>query len=229
MPYNNLNDSMLPSYIKKLPENIRKKWVSIFNTAYEKYGEKKAIIISNKWLKTTITKKETVAKTEKTLSLIKFEVDDSKELIKKADNGEEYIDFIMADNEKDSAGDSYPETLLTKWAKQINSGDVILGDLDHEEYDRLIKAGYSVDEVMAKLKEKKGIAKTLKAIVQKGKLWVRAIIDKRYKKVIKEKAKGVSLEALVTRDESGNIKDGDLGGFTFGVGCNPVNDRAVIV
>ena len=58
-------------------------------------------------------------------------------------------------------------------------------------------------------------------------MWVRAIIDKRYKKII-EKANGVSLEAIVSRDANGNVTDGDLLGFTFAVNQRPVNPRAVI-
>jgi hypothetical protein len=215
--------------VSKLSDALKKKWISIFNTAEDKYGEEKAFIIANTWLKRNITKKEVVAKTEKTLTLIKFEVDDSKELIKRADNGDEYIDFVLTDNLPDSKGVQYPEHILKKWVKEINSGELSLnGDIDHEEYDRLLAEGLSPEEVIARLKNKTGIAKTLKAIYEKGKLWVRAIIDKRYKKQIKEKAQGVSLEAMLLRDEDDNIVDAELGGFTFGVDCKPINGRAVI-
>ena len=227
MPYKKASKD-LPSYVQKLGDSLKGKWISIFNAAEDKYGEERAFIIANTWLKKSIKVTSVEAKTERVATIIKFEVDDSKELIKKTDSGEDYIDFVLTDNLPDKSGDSYPDALLAKWADQINSGDVLLGDMDHEEYDRLLKAGYSVDEVMAKLKEKKGIAKTLKAVIQKGKLWVRAIIDKRYKKIIKEKAKGVSLEAAVVRDSDRNIIDGDLGGFTFGVVDGPSNERAVI-
>jgi hypothetical protein len=229
MPYKTLIDKTLPSYVNKLSDALKLKWVTIYNAAYEKYGEDKAMIIANTWLKQNIKKQETVAKTENKVSLIRFTIDDSKELIKKTEDGDDYVDFVLTDTLPDSQGDSYPLSLLEKWQKQINSGDMIIGDTDHLEYDKLLEQGYSLDEIMNRLKEKKGIAKTLKAIIDKGKLWVRAIIDKRYKKLIKEKAKGVSLEALVTRNSEGDIIDGELGGFTFGVNCNPVNQRAVIV
>jgi hypothetical protein len=227
MPYKISSDN-LPSYVKKLNDKLKSKWVNIFNAAYEKYGEEKAFIIANTWLKSIISSKKTIAQTEKTLSVIKFELDNSKELIKRSEAGDEYIDFVLTDTLPDKEGIQYPLSLLEKWAKQINEGDMLLGDTDHEEYDRLVATGISPDEVIEGLKKKTGIAKALKAVINKGKLWVRAIIDKRYKTLIKDKAKGVSLEAVLVRDANSNIVDGDLGGFTFGVNCNPVNERAVI-
>ena len=227
MPYTSKSKD-LPSYVKKLSDTVKRKWVSIYNAAHSKYGEEKALIISNTWLKKQISKKEAVAKTTKQISVIKFELDTSKELIKRTKDGEDYVDFVLTDTLPDSEGVQYPLSLLEKWTEQINSGNILLGDIDHKEYDALVQSGISPDEVMSRLKEKPGIAKTLKAIIEKGKLWVRAIIDKRYKKIIKEKAKGVSLEALLIKDADDNIIDGELGGFTFGIDCKPVNDRAVI-
>lgn len=227
MPYKTSSEN-LPSYIKKLPDDIKRRWVSLYNAAYERYGDEKALIIANTWLKQNIKKTEVVAKTEKKLTLIQFHVDDSKELIKRSEAGDEYIDFVLTDTLPDKEGVQYPLKLLEKWAKKVNEGDMLLGDIDHAEYDRLLASGLGADEVIEKLKSKTGIAKGLKAIINDGKLWIRAIIDKRYKSMIKNKAKGVSLEALLVRDSDGNIVDGDLGGFTFGVSCDPVNDRAVI-
>jgi hypothetical protein len=78
-------------------------------------------------------------------------------------------------------------------------------------------------------KEKKGIAKTLKAIYKDGKLWIRAVIDKRYSNAV-QNSKGLSLEAVVTKDSMTNtVIDGDILGFTFGVHQSPINSRAVVV
>ena len=218
----------IPSYVKKLSESIQDKWVELSNIATEKYGEDKALIIANTWLKGNITSRQAIAQTQRKLTLVQFHVDDSKELIKRSEAGDEYIDFVLTDTLPDKEGVQYPLKLLEKWAKKVNEGDMLLGDIDHAEYDRLLASGLGADEVIEKLKSKTGIAKGLKAIINDGKLWIRAIIDKRYKSMIKNKAKGVSLEALLVRDSDGNIVDGDLGGFTFGVNCDPVNDRAVI-
>ena len=226
---NSKSFEVLPSYVKKLPAKIKAKWIELSNAAFEKYGLEKSIIIPNVWLMSQLNTRATVAQTERTLSVLSFKIDDSHELIKKSEAGDEYIDFVLTDNQPDSEGMQYPMSLLEKWAKQINSGDLLLGDMDHSEYDKLVSMGLSPEQVIDGLKNKNGIAKALKAVISKGKLWVRAIIDKRYKPMIKSKAKGVSLEAYVDKDVNGNVIDGKLGGFTFGVDCNPVNERAVIV
>jgi len=231
MKFTGPEDEKLPKYIKSRSLIIRKKWVVIYNHFYDKKGAEAALIAANTWLKKNITKKETVAKTFSKLQSIKFEIDTSgKSLIKRADNGDEYIDFVLSDNLPDSKGMSMPIKLLKKWAEAINSGISLFGDLDHKEYDELVASGLDADEVIEQLRagKQKSIAKSLKAILKKGKLWVRAIIDKRYKKYIKKNANGVSLEAAIITDESGNIVDGDIGGFTFAVDLPKVNPRAVI-
>jgi hypothetical protein len=228
MAYKTVNDVGLPEYITKLPDSLAKKWIVLYNDLEESYGSFKALMIANRWLKSKIQKREIVAQTQQSVSIIKFTVDDSKELIKRTDDGEDYIDFVLTDNLPDKEGVIYPVELLQKWVEQINSGDVLIGDYDHEAYDKLLKEGLSPDEVIARLKDKPGIAKTLKAVFEKGKLWVRAIIDKRYKKLIKEKSKGISLEASLIKDVDGNIVDGQLGGFTFALQHDPYNERAVI-
>lgn len=229
MPYN-LNSKNLPSYVEKLSDKNKKKWINIFNTAYTEYGEKKAFLMANSWLKKNIKSKTVTAKTTQSVEKLTFFVDDSeKVLIKRTDDGQDYIDFVLTDNKPDSEGVTYSEDLIQKWADQINSGDILIGDYDHSEYDKLIMSGLSPDEVMKRLKTKPGIAKTVKAIVDKGRLWVRAMIDKRYKKMIQTKSKGVSLEATLIRDtDTNSIVDGTLGGFTFAMDAIPVNPRAVI-
>ncbi len=226
MPYNNINDESLPSYIKNKSEVLRKKWIQIFNSTYKKEGEEIAFIVANKWLKNQIKITTTTAKTEQvTREIIRFSVD-TKELIKKTDNGEEYISAVLTDNLSDSEGTKLPDEILKKWETHINNNPII-GDIDHEEYDKLLSSGLTDEEVQERLREKPGIAKAIKAIYEKGKLWIQAIIDKRYKKVI-EKSKGVSIEAIITKDGNGKIIDGDLLGFTFGINHTPVNPRAQI-
>lgn len=219
MPYT-IKSQNLPSYVKKLPLAAKKKWISIFNSVYAKEGEKQAFLVANTWLKKHIKKKQTVARTEHIRERVLFEIDTSSEFIKRTADGDEYISFKLADNIKDSLGLQLPEFVLRSWEKAINA-DPIVGDVDHEEYDKLLEAGYSDEQVREMLREKSGIAKSIKAVYEKGKLWVRAIIDKRYKNLI-AKSKGVSMEAIVTKDADGNVIGGDILGFTFGIKHNPV-------
>jgi len=151
---------------------------------------------------------------------VTFILDTSKELITRTDSGDEYISFKLADNVEDELGVQLPEFVLKSWADEINANPIV-GDIDHVEYNKLIALGYTEDQIQEVLQGKKGIAKTVKAVYDKGKLWVKALIDKRYRKTI-EKSKGVSLEAIISRDSIGNITDGNLLGFTFAVENSPI-------
>lgn len=229
MPYTGKDDSKLPSYVKKLGDDSRSKWVAIFNRVAANEGEEMAFIVANNWIKKHVKKQSVTGNTVKAVVIEKVSFDLSGEqLVKLSSAGEEYVDFVLADTGRILNGDQYPESLLQKWLTQINNG-IFIGDIDHEEYDRILSQASTVEQAAELIKNtKKGIAKSLKAIYDKGKLWVRAIIDKRYKKHI-EQAQGVSLEAIVTKDAYGNVIDGDLLGFTFAIKDSPINPRAVIV
>lgn len=220
MPYTQ-DSNNLPEYVKKRSPEVRKKWIAIFNAALKESGDEKvAFAVANKWLQKQVKEKQIVARSAESLTRVSFVIDDSSEFIKRTDDGDDYISFKLADVFEDKFGIKLPENLLQKWADYIN-GNPIVGDVDHKEYDYWLEQGLKDDEIMERIRNKKGIAKTLKAVVDKGRLWVKAIIDKRYKKVIRD-AKGVSLEALLSKDDNGNIIDGQLLGFTFGVKHNPV-------
>lgn len=227
MPFT-LESKELPTYVTKLPRSIMVKWIAIFNKVEEDEGKSMALVVANKWLKRQIKRSSVEGKTDKAyfIERIHLQLSDNQ-LIKKTEAGEEYIDFVLTDLGADSRGDMYPEELVQKWTKQANEQSFV-GDIDHKEYDDIVSQSSTIEQAAELIKSaKRGIAKTVKAVFDKGKMWVRAIIDKRYKKLI-EKAKGVSLEAIVTRDADGKIIDGDLLGFTFAVEQNPVNPRAVI-
>lgn len=219
----------IPSYIDSLPGTIKAKWLSIYRQLLKSKGSEVSLLVANKWLQRQIKVSSIEGKTDKAyfIEKVSFSMSDSQ-LIKKTEDGEEYVDFVLTDLGVDGKGDSYPKALIEKWTKQVNS-ETFVGDIDHEEYDDIVGKASTVEQAAELIKSaKRGIAKTVKAIFDKGKMFVRAVIDKRYKKTI-EKARGVSLEAIVTRDVNGNIVDGDLLGFTFAVNQNPVNSRAVIV
>jgi len=228
MPYKSINDPTLPSYIINKSGDMKRKWLDIFNTVYDKYGDSMAFVVANKWLTRQLESTTLEAKTMNTIEREEFKLSEGQ-LIKCTDDGDEYIDFVLTATTPDNKGDVYPEALLKKWESLINGGEVFIGDTDHLEYDRIAEAVASPEKAAELIKNtKKGIAKTFKALFDQGKLWVRAMIDKRYKKQI-EKSNGVSLEALIERDSKGTITDGDLLGFTFAVGQQPVHPMARIV
>jgi hypothetical protein len=200
------------------------KWQMYYNTAG---GGEVGTIVANRMLLKQSEKAEFIAKS-KQFRKVEFQLDNSTgDFIKKDANGDEYVDFVLTDNLPDSDGETYTPELLQRWAKEINEGKLLVGDIDHEEYDNILQTTVDKESIMQKLLNKKGIAKTVKAIYEKGKLWVKAVIDKRYKNMIR-KANGVSLEAFVFDAENNVAKDGELLGFTFMVSDKQANPRAII-
>lgn len=224
MPYN-IDSPNLPSYIKNKPLRIRQKWIAIFNHVHENQGEKEAFYVANSWLKReleTLFKHTIESRTEESLYRIPLELQEDRGIIVRSEDGEEYVSFKLADVFKDKFGVQLPINILTKWANKINAGETYVGDVDHETQNALANSAISDDELVYRLKNKQGIAKTVKAIVENGRLWVKAIIDKRYKKLI-QNSKGVSMEADVRFNPKTNeVVDADLLGFTFGVKHTPV-------
>lgn len=227
MPYSGISDPKLPTYVKNRSDAIKRKWIAIFNSIYEKEGDSKAFAMANSWLKKQVKQKVMTAKSENHIERVFFTVDESQGFIKRSDGGEEYIDFVLTDNKPDREGVQYPIEVLQKWAEYINSGNAFVGDIDHKQYDEILSMGKNSDETLEMLRKKQGIARGLKAVIDKGRLWVRALIDKRYSKIVRERAKGVSLEAFLVK-ENDKIVDGKLAGFTFSINDTPWNSRAVI-
>jgi len=212
----------VPAYVAKQNAITVRKYVAIASSS-SKY-------VADSWL---VQQHSNSLTKEKQVTSLSFNVvTEGKELIKRASNGDEYVDFVMADNKEDSEGLTITEDALKVWAEEINNGKVLVGDIDHEEYDYVLSSIADPDEAASIIATmKKGIAKTVKAFVKKGKLFVRAIIDKRYRSMI-EKFKGVSLEAFMDTKQTATGKvatGGDLLGFTFAVKANPVNSRAVML
>ena len=202
--------------MKKRNPKIRKKWIAIFNRVYAKEGDKMAFMVANNWLKKQV--KTLTARSTVTRDIIKFDIDVSKTLIKRSRDGEEYISQVLATVDENYDGKKFTEDVLKKWEQDINSGNAYVGDIDHEMYDKV--AQLPDDQVRDALKSKPSIAKTVKAIYEKGKLWVKLLLDKRYKKLVR-KAKGLSLEAFISSNEKQEVYDGELLGFTFCVNETP--------
>ena len=225
MPFTDGNDGSLPDYIKKQPFKVRSKWVQIFNSIFPDEGEEMAWLVANKWLKRQASMGYNIARSAS--HKIQFKVDDTNGFIKRDRNGDEYVNLVLTD-EKSDPEINYTPNLLKKWASWINAGNYIVGDFNHKEYDFIMATTGDGDEVGKKLKNKKGIAKAVKAVYEKGKLWVKALIDKRYKNKIKDA--GVSLEAYIPPEDvvGKTATDGKLFGFSFMVGQEQGNPIAKV-
>jgi len=216
-----LSNSTIPSYVNKLSDANRKKWVAIFDSVYKSEGSELALIAANTWLQRNLVQKQTMNRSDKVIERVVFELDTSHDFIMRTADGDEYVSFKLADVFMDKFGVQLNDSILNKWADMINGGYPILGDVDHETSMKLAQSNLTETEIKEISKQKPSIAKAIQAVVENGRLWVKAMIDKRYKNVI-QKSKGVSLEALIKRDpNSGTVLDGDLTGFAFMVNQTP--------
>lgn len=222
-----------PYEIQKLPFKAQEHFIELANNSFSRTNDK---VISNKvaWniVKSNFSKvgDEFVSKAYSP-DLYTFDLKLNDEIIMKSEDGNYYMEGILADNLPDSQGWSFSEDALLGFAEQINSGQVI-GGITHNEYQDLIfKYSHLPNEqfITKALTERKGILKTIKAVYEKGKLWIKAIIDKRYINHIK-KIKRMSIEAFVPhsdQDKKNKVyKKGTVLGFAMD--NNAINRRAKV-
>jgi|ETNvirenome_6_85_1030632.scaffolds.fasta_scaffold02344_7 cation transport regulator len=231
MPYKNVTE--LPESIKKLPMGAQKIFMSVFNTSMYKgdYGEDMAFKIAWAAVKKRFKKLDNkwVAK-GLGHSFYRFELNKTDKLfIQKGNDGEYYLEGVLSDSNVDTMGYKFLPETLKSFANQINDRG-IFGGITHEEWDglKLKYSHLSEDEFVKKaLSERKGVLKVIKAIYEKGKLWIKALVDKRYLNHV-QKFKSMSIEALIPKQyQKGKMY---TGGTILGLALDnsPVNPRAVV-
>ena len=217
---------MIPSYISKLPNKQKAKWSAIYGHVKDSYGSEQAMVSANTWLNSQLKPIEVIARSENSREMISFKID-TTELIKRSEDGEEYVTAVLTTTDTHKDGERFTEDVLKSFADSINK-EPLVSDVDHKLYDELLDSTVSTEGIMSMLKAKTGIAKTVKAIYEKGKLFVRLMIDKRYRNQIKN-AKGMSVEAIINNRKDGAVSDASLLGLTFNINSNPAVPNTGIV
>jgi len=225
MPYKNIKE--LPESLQKLPVKAQQMFLQAFNKSYDEYGETRAFKIA--W---GVVKKKFKRINDKWVAkgmgfnLYTFELEVNDTLIQKSEDGEYYLEGILSDTMTDKEGKKFTEEALKGFARQINENG-LSGFITHEDWkDFCINNSHLGDEVfIAKARKRKGILKVIKAIYEKGKLWIKALIDKRYLKRVKKFNK-MSLEAYIPKSyQKGNeYEKGHILGLALD--NNAINPRA---
>lgn len=230
MPYK--TNEELPKSIKKLPQKAQTMFRKAFNSAYAKYeDEEKSFQIAWALVKKHFKKKngEWVAQSMG-YELFTFELENTGDVfIQQSNDGNYYMEAMLADTLPTTEGWAFTEETLRDFANQINTHG-IMGGITHREYqDLLIKYSHlPADEFVQHARtERKGIIKSVKAIYENGKLWVKALIDKRYINHAKKFNK-VSLEAWIPKKFQKGMKY--LGGKILGLALDnrPKNPRTSV-
>jgi hypothetical protein len=117
----------------------------------------------------------------------------------------------------------FSEEALKDLADQINKFGSSHPDVDHEVMSGLVKQyGNNYDMIMNSLPKSKGIIKSIQAVYESGKLWIKGILGTGYKKIM-SKVRGMSIEAISENVDynSSTINKAKYLGFTFAVKSNP--------
>lgn len=151
-----------------------------------------------------------------TPTLFSFEMSQPEiSVVTNSETEEIILDAILADTTPNTEGKFFTDEELLSISEQINSLGSTLPDVDHEKLNRLVKKyGNNYDAIVSELNKEKGIFKSIKASFEKGKLWIQAVLDKRYKNHV-NKFKGLSIESLAKSDETGRLRNPRYLGFTF--------------
>ena len=208
--------------ITKLNEKEKPEWERVYGEARQLLSVERSSKIATEHIKGLRNQRVN------SIKAIPIETKESNFIVRD-DNGEFYFDATLMSTRTNNDGISFDIGLLNKWADYINANG-ILGDVDHDLFNSMVREGHSEQEILDFMKNKPGISKAVKAYIKNGALKIRAWIDKRYKNVL-EKAKGLSLESIVSKTDSDNpnhVLDGDLFGFTFNVNSNPASEDAKI-
>jgi cation transport regulator ChaB len=228
MPYDRIEE--LPESIKNLPKKAQVMFLQAFNKVYDKYGEETSFKIAWNVVKKNFKRVDGkwIAK-GMGVKLYSFDLKINNSFVQKGDDGEYYLEGILSDTFVDREGNQFTEEALKDFANQINTHG-ISGFITHEDWNKFCveNSHLDTDVFISKARnERKGILKVIKAVYEAGKLWIKAVIDKRYVKRVKEFSK-MSLEAYVPEDKQSNNKY--FGGEILGLALdnNAINPRAVI-
>jgi len=235
MLYNDTN--MLPDSIKKiLPVSGQKMYMDLVNAQFNK-GNDEALASQVAWgvVKKRFNKvgDRWVANSSDFVKqeLFEFQLEfANNELVVNDLDGELVIDAVLATTNTfmNPAGEPrhFEVEDLEELANQMNSLGSTNPTFSHNELQEVVKRhGFNYELVANELKQKRGILKSIEAAVKDGKLWIRAMLDKRYKNHV-TKFKGLSLEALSTPIE-GRLTKPQYLGFIFT--DNPRDNQARVL
>jgi cation transport regulator ChaB len=209
----------LPEYIKEiLSPDAQEYFLKILLLAYKNYGEDDSMHLAWEATKLKIQKVGTVYVTNNYYNNMVKSLDMSPEetnIAINSDTEEIIMDAVLADTNLNTDGKYFTEQELVTLAEQINTFGSTVPDVDHEKLMTLVKKhGRDHDAIMTELKNEKGIMKNIKASVEKGRLWVRATLDKRFKNHL-DKFKALSIEAFADVEQDGRYVNPQYLGFTF--------------
>lgn len=199
---------MIPTSISKvLPEEGKVFYTGVYNKSYTSHSDE-ALAHEVAWTMTKARMRSEngtlVACSEDFIphTVFQFALEPADHvLIKNHDNGDVELNAVLATTEpRKTDGAAFTEEALIEMARQINEEGSTFPDVDHETLTRL-QAQYAFDPegLVAAVKREKGVFRSIKAAVKGGKLWIQAMLDKRYHNY-KDRFSHLSVEALAKKN-----------------------------
>lgn len=221
---------ILPEYVNDMPFLAKIEWLKAFNMASDLYGSKMAIKIANKVALRILDKLatedtdneeveiiETLAESDESTDLVHMQLKSKNdEMIAYSQNGEIVIEAVLADDQLSTDGKKFSHEALISMAEKINKDGMAMPDIEHQDYNKILEESKGIDDFKSKLRESKGLLTKVKAYFNSGKLFIKAWLDKRYKKHA-DLYKSLSIEANATYDpkQPEIYVDADPLSFTF--------------
>jgi len=212
-----------------LPSAAKRMFLRVFNTSLSKFGEERALKVAWAAVKKRFKRKPDgtwVARSSSFggVTYFTFEATPAEKFESRSEDGNILHNYVLTDNLPDKFGTSPSNELMQEWAVWINEATPEV-DTDHNLWTNAVNTyGGDETEVAKVMQFKKGVAKAVKAFVDKGQLIVSLLFDKRYNKHI-EKFSGLSIEAGVPPGETKWI-NGKLFGFSLMENDKPGNPRS---
>jgi cation transport regulator ChaB len=223
----------MPKSISKLPEAVQKVYKEAFNHIYKGKGSQaKAHAIAWELVKKRMkhSKGKYVAMTDAFNPIEYYTFDllaPENKLIINATGEEVTFEGILATTDtfmQDATTTRrFSEQALKDLAEQINTHGSSHPDVDHEVMSALVKQyGNNYEMIMNSLPKSKGIIKSIQAIYESGKLWIKGVLGAGYKRIM-SKIRGMSIEAISEEVDynSSTINKAKYLGFTFAVKSSP--------
>lgn len=205
MPYS--KKSELPKNVRGvLPSKAQDIWMSAFNSAYDKYGDKKSFRIAWAAVRNSYKKVEGkwVAKDSLSSSYdyVYYSLEQDAYNVSKAEDGFTYMDYVLTSNAVDGDGYKFDGLSFSSMIDQINN-DGLVGRVDddgrHKEFHKMQRKGLKANEIEELSSEFDSGIKAVSARMEGTKLIARIQVRNDLLEKVKN-VKGASVEARIPKD-----------------------------
>jgi len=219
--------SELRKILNGLPSKAQRVFIDAYNKSASRNDYSTSIKIAWEVLKTKFKLVDGDWVSKDYNRVLNFVLESDESFVSKGSDGNYYWQGVLSDTMVDGQGKSWTPEALKNIADEINNKG-IAGFISHDDWNDFCfeNVDLSEEDFIAKARSNRvGILRGVKAVFKQGKLFLKALIDKRYLTRVQQFTQ-MSIEALVPkRFRVGNKYTGGIP-LGFALTNNPVNPRA---